>query len=452
MELNSRYFPDSFIFGSSVSPYQVEGNVSSERHNDWDEYFKTHPRQQPFTTREIGPDWWSHPKAEEDLNRLKSLGLQAQRLGFEWARIEPEKGKFDKSAIARYRAIITHVQDLGMAPLVTLNHFTLPDWLGKEGGYVSSSFDSRFKYYTECIADKFGDVKNWLTWNEPSIVLTDQYLSDAWPPRKRRVTAIPRLLQNMRRANHVAYDLLKQKIPDSQVGSVHTMVWLEPHNPKSFFQRAWVNLLNHIFNKLSIDITTDKGNDADFFGYDYYVGYLVKPVSRFTSFAMKKEGLGIPQTFPPCFDIVMPEGYITDTGWPIAPKFFLNSLEYMHKKYPDKPIVITENGLADKQDKYRAFSILTHLAALHEAIQRGVDIRGYYYWSSVDSLEWMAGYSYRFGLIDVNPETGKRSIRKSANLYKEIVASREIDVEKLARRYLIPEQAEKAREIISKFR
>jgi beta-glucosidase len=446
MNMERRIFPESFVFGASVAPYQVEGNVSEKRHNDWDEYFKENPKQQPFKTEEVGPDWFTFPKAEEDINRLKELGLGALRLGIEWARIEPEEGKIDTKAIHRYREIFNNIHQAGLVPLATLNHFTLPDWMSQRGGYSSSVFDSRFKNYTERIADNFGDVKQWITLNEPMTTVTTQYLFDAWPPKKPKILSVPRVLNNMGKANAQAYESIKRQIPDSEVGSSHAMIWLEPEDKTSGIQRKSTDILNYFINKAPIDIVTDRGNNADFIGYNYYTGYFIKPTEKLVGWKMNEEGLGIAKTLPPCFEVIVPEGYKPDTGWPIVPEFFLHSLQYLHKSFPKKPIIITENGIADKDDKYRSFYVLTHLVALHEAIQKGVDIRGYYYWSLIDNLEWMGGYNYKFGLIDLNPTTGERVVRQSAELYKKVATSGIIDVEELAEEFLTPEQKNKAME------
>lgn len=448
MQLERRQFPDSFVFGAGVSAYQVEGNRLHLRNNDWDDYYAAHRNHQPYTNKEIGPDWWTYPKAEHDIDIAKDLGLGSLRIGIEWARIEPRKGEINKVAIKRYREIIDYIHSSGLTPLITLNHFTLPYWLGKEGGYTSSNFASSFKRYSEFIADNFGDVKNWLTLNEPTMTLTNQYLSDAWPPRKARVRSAPTVLENMRRANHLAYDCLKTKIPDSEVGSAHTMIWVEPYSRRSLFQKSWASIINYFLNKMPIDKVTEGGNMADFIGFNYYTGCFIKPVPRLTGLVMREEEYGVPKTYPPCFEIVLPGKYRMDTGWPIVPEFFIHSLEYLHKKFPAKPIVITENGIADEKDKYRSFYILTHLAALQQAILKGVDVKGYYYWSSVDNLEFMAGYKYKFGLISIDHETGERKVRPSAQLYKEIATSRQIDVEGLIKKYLPLDQQMPAREVI----
>ena len=106
-----------------------------------------------------------------------------------------------------------------------------------------------------------------------------------------------------------------------------------------------------------------------------------------------------------------------------------------------KPVIITENGIADREDKLRSFYILTHLVALHEAVRSGVDVRGYFHWTTVDNLEWKEGFGPRFGLIARDPKTGERAIRQSAKLYGEIATSSEIDVNRLEK-YLTPEQKE----------
>jgi beta-glucosidase/6-phospho-beta-glucosidase/beta-galactosidase len=146
-------------------------------------------------------------------------------------------------------------------------------------------------------------------------------------------------------------------------------------------------------------------------------------------------------------EVRKPGAYVSDLGAPIVPGFFLELLQTLNKRY-HKPIIITENGIADRKDVHRPFYMLTHLFSVWKAIQQGVDIRGYLAWATVDNLEWLEGYKEEFGLLHVDPVNGKRTIRKSAHLYKDIINANGIHLEKLLSTYFDGEQRKKAEELI----
>ncbi len=432
-----REFSPQMRFGSATSAFQVEGNVSGQRVSDWDDFIKNSPKP-VVSPDEIGPDWWSDGKAEADLSRLASLGLTVQRLGFEWARIIPEKGKVDANALGKYREMIDCLTSLGFTPMVTMNHFVLPQWVAQEGGWESKKTMKNFQYYAQLLADNFGDVPYWITLNEPSNTVGLGYLTGYWPPGKRRdIPAGAVLMHGLLRANGVAYAAVKKRIPDAQVGVANTLMWTRPNNPDSPWDRTVVRVANWIYNT---GFMAGSRDESDFTGVNYYTGYYLKfnpHVYRLTS---RKNGHGtLELAHIPFGTMRMPEAPTSDIGWPIVPDFFLEALQYLHQKFK-KPIIITENGIADKNDTYRSFYLLTHLIALHEAQRRGVDIPIYNHWASIDNQEWMEGFGCRFGLIGCDPKTGERWIRKSAQLYREIATSGVIDVHRLAVEYLTADQ------------
>ena len=442
----NRNFPENFLFGSAISPFQVEGNLDQSRRSDWDERLNQ-PEQNIIQPGEHQLNWWNEAEAKADLQTISQLGLNAQRLGFEWARIMPEKGSISQEAIGRYRKLVDYLHEQGLTPMVTLNHFVLPAWAAAEGGWESYSTQAAFRHYAECIADRFGDVPYWITINEPTHTAGLGYLSGTWPPGKKNILRALNVLHRLVNAHNVAFEAIKRTIPEAQVGAANTLVWLKPQRPDNFFDRNITKVMNHFYSTRFMDRTKDT---SDFIGLNFYTGYYLKFNARNGRVSAKPNNLGIVSvTDTPLGEIVVPKVPYSDICWPIVPDFFLDALTRLHQTFK-KPIIITENGIADRDDQFRSLYLLSHIVALHEAMVRGVDIKGYFHWSTIDNLEWLEGFRYKFGLIAYNPQTQERTLRRSAALYREIAGSNSIRVNTLAEKYLPPEQQAFLADFLSK--
>lgn len=433
-------FPSHFKFGTSVSSFQVEGN-SGIRKSDWDIYLSQHPGI--IKHGEVGPQWWKRGMAESDIDRMASFGVQVQRLSFEWARIEPEEGKINHDALKRYREIIDHLRKKKIAPLVTLNHYTLPQWIAQKGSWENPKIVLAFEKYVSLIGYEFGDITTWLTLNEPGVLIEVGYLVPIFPPQHAGLISALHARQHMIKAHKRAYAILKKVIPKSSVSMAFAFRWYRPENPHDLFEMQYANYVNYLDSLNYIDAVKDT---LDFIGCNYYAGYFLN-----LNLFKLRFNIHIPRSTPPktiLFGEIRKSGaYVSDLGAPIVPSFFLELLQTLRKRF-HKPIIITENGIADRRDNHRAFYLLTHLVALWKAMQEGVDIRQYLVWSSVDNLEWLEGYSQQFGLIHVDAISGKRTARKSSYLYKDIISARGIDLSMLLSTYLQGEQQKKAELLI----
>lgn len=433
-------FPKHLRFGTAVSAFQVEGN-SGERKSDWDTFLQNHPTI--IKPGEVGPQWWEKGKAEKDIDTMEGLGMQSQRLSFEWARIEPEEGEINYDAIKRYREIIDYLHQKNIEPIVTLNHYTLPHWIAEKGSWENPNIVSAFERYVRVVASEFGDVKTWLTLNEPGVLVESGYLLPYFPPQRFGLWSAFIAHNHMLSAHRKAYAVLKKEIPSSLVSMAFSFRWYRPENPKDILETWYANLVNYFDSINYIDAVKDT---IDFIGCNYYAGYYLN--LNLSKWRLRLHG---PESHPAktiLFGEVRKVGaYVSDLGAPIVPGFFLELLQKLSKRYR-KSIIITENGIADRRDVHRSFYLLTHLIAVWRAIQLGVDIRQYLVWSTVDNLEWLEGYSQQFGLVQVDPVTGERTIRKSALLYKDIVSAQGIDLQKLLNTYFTEEHREKAELLI----
>ena len=435
-------FPPYFLFGSATAAHQVEGD-SGARSTDWDVFFKNNPGIVHFD--EKGPEWWLPGKAERDIESMASLHLKVQRISLSWGRIEPEKGKINLEAVERYKEIIQNIINSGMSPMVTLNHYALPQWVAREGSWTNKRIIGHFEHYVKFAVLEFPEVKYWLTLNEPNILVIAGYLTRYYPPGKNNIFSAFMARWNMLEAHRRAYKKIKKINPAAKVSMTLAFRWNMPEHLNSKMDKWYSDIVNFLGVGSYIHATK---HHLDFIGCNFYTGYYLDLNFRKIKLQMRRTDMLMAKTL--LFgETREPDAYKSDYGWPIVPEFFLDVLRRLNKSF-HLPIIITENGIADRKDKHRAFYIIVHLVVVWKAIQEGMQIDQYIHWSTIDNLEWLEGYTKDFGLIDLNPITGGRHLRESANLYKEIAKNRKIDVEYLCEKYLKGEQKEKAYEIITK--
>ncbi len=362
-------FPDNFYWGSATSSHQVEGG----NFNDWSEWEKSKPE-----IANSGRACDHYNRFREDFDMAKSLNHKAHRFSIEWSRLEPKEGKLNRREIEHYRQVLLSLKERGLEPFVTLYHWTLPVWLAQKGGWLNKKTPYYFDRFVKIVSQNlFDQVNFWITINEPNVYASNSFLRGVWPPQKRSILKYFKVLNNLARAHQLAYRSLHLIDLDCQVGIAKNNV---------YFDRS--PLADYFWNSYFLKKIKD---EQDFIGLNYYFHH------RF----FKKRKLPV-----------------TDLGWGFYPKGIYHLLKDL-RKY-NKPIYITENGLADEKDKQRAKFIKGHLFWVQRAIQEGVDVRGYFYWSLLDNFEWDKGFWPRFGLVEVDYKTLERKIRPSAKIYAKI--------------------------------
>lgn len=393
-----RVFPHGFLWGAATSSHQVEGG----NHNDWSEWEKANAVR---LSRESGgmypPENYISGRAcdhynryEEDFDIAKSLGHNAHRFSVEWSRIEPEEGKFDEKEIEHYRQVIKALRARGMEPFVTLWHWTLPLWLRDKGGVLTKDFPQLFARYAERMAREYkDDVRFWMTLNEPTSVIYNSYLRGVWPPQHMSFPKGLRVYRMLARAHKNAYAVIHSAVPQARVGLGNIMVHIEPTDAHVLNRIA--TYWNDFFSNTYILRLT--GDTHDFYALQYYFHKRIRFPTKDMWDALWKN----------------------DMGWGIYPEGIYYLLVRL-KQY-NKPIYITENGVADARDIHREKFIKEHLAQVHRAIAEGADVRGYFYWSLLDNFEWDKGFWPRFGLVEIDYATLERKIRPSAWEYKKII-------------------------------
>jgi beta-glucosidase len=377
-------FPDGFFWGAATAAHQVEGfNV----HSDW--WAAEQAGLLPHRSEAACNSWvdW-----REDVRLLNEIGLNAYRFSFEWARIEPERGHFDQSALDTYKRQLEALIEAGIEPMVTLHHFTSPRWLAERGGWANVDVVNYFLDYVNKVARHVTDgVRWWITINEPSILAFKAYIEGSWPPHQpNNLRGYARLMRHASRAHKRARTILKQARPDAMVSMAFALWPLQALRPWSPIDQAIALIGDWLWQGRVM-----RRNLAalDWIGVNYY--------SRtFVGWPWPSgDGVGSRER--------------SDFGWEIYPEGLYTVLKRVARY--GKPVVITENGIADADDDQRPAYIVAHVKEMHRAIQSGVDLRGYMHWTLLDNFEWAEGFEQRFGLA-----TRERELRPSARLYGTI--------------------------------
>ncbi len=371
-----------FLFGSAISSYQTEGN---NRYADW----------WLFDRGRSGRASYFWEKWEEDIELLAKLGHNAFRFSIEWSRIQPQPGRIDYDALKTYERIINKLLGMNIEPILTLHHFTNPVWFYRKGGWLHEENLKYFYDYVNILLDNLPKITYYITINEPNVYAFKSYMEGAWIPQERSMFKALKVMNNMIQAHKQAYSMIKRSNPKAKVSLSQNVVVFEPKsilNPISILSTF---IADRLFNLYVLDRCK---NFLDFIGINYYTRARISSLGKYDY-----------------------EGEETNClGWEVYPEGLYSLLVRLYGRYR-KPIMITENGICTDNDYQRMKFIKEHLEAVRRAISRGVDVIGYMYWSLLDNYEWAEGFQPRFGIVEVDYETGERRVRKSAWFYKELI-------------------------------
>jgi len=408
-------FPKDFYWGASTSAHQVEGGNK----NDWTEWEKENTEALAKNAHDHLQLWQLElfPEAlklknyisgkavdhynryEEDFDVAKSLGMNAQRISIEWSRIEPKEGKFDEKEIEHYRNVIFALHDRGIEPIVGLWHWTNPLWFRDMGGWANRKAPHYFARYAAKLANELGgNVKYWITLNEPLVYAGHGYLNGDWPPQKRNIFLYLKVLHHLESAHRRGSNAIRIIDRESLIG-------LAKHN---IFFDSTGGSTNRILKRLgdwwwNRHFLNNVKKHVDFIGLNNYFRSVVR------------YGFGKNVT-----------DEVSDLDWELYPYSVYETLKGL-KRYR-KPVIVTESGLADAKDDRRANYIQEVLTGVHKAINEGVDVRGYLHWSLLDNFEWDKGFWPRFGLVEVDYKDGlKRKVRGSAKDYSKIIKANAVE-------------------------
>jgi len=311
--------------------------------------------------------------------------------------------------------------------MVTLHHFTHPLWFIKKYPWHEEESIDKFIAYVKRITAALCGVRYWITFNEPYVLILAGYLEGCTPPAIRNAQLGVKALANILRAHAAAYDIIHDACPDARVSVAHNMAALAPWKKWNPLDKILARVAKYFYNhslldafltgslkikfpfREEIEIPVPIKNKLDFFGVNYYTRIHL----RFNPF--KKMGIEMRHR-----DI---EGNgLTDMGWEIHPNGLEKVLRYASRL--NVPLIITENGIATRDSQKKIGFMKRHIDVLEKCKQKGMDVRGYFYWSLIDNYEWLQGLDARFGLYRVDFETLKRTPTNAAAYYSYLIKSR----------------------------
>ena len=422
-------FPSGFLWGTATSAHQIEGHNAN---NDWWAWEQAGRVKEPSG---IACDHYR--RFRDDFDLAKTLGHNAHRFSVEWSRIEPREGEFDEQAIAHYQEVVAALRERSLEPIVTLHHYTNPLWLAAKGGWANPQVVEAFARYTRRVAEALGgQVRYWLTLNEPMVYVHMHYLDGIGPPGERNLSLALRVIEHLIRAHAASFHVIHQV---AQARGHDALVSLAAHAQRFVPCRRWwlgdqavarftERIYNHRFLQAVLDgwvhlpgrraiRVPEAANTLDFIGMNYYGRVFMRlgPISG-------TRWLGIRCSTRHHREVT--ERNCLD--WDVYPPGIREVLRWAVPFH--KPVLITENGICTSDDAQRERFILRHLAWVGRAMQEGIPVIGYLYWSLLDNFEWAEGYGPRFGLVEMDYPTQARRIRPSARRFAEICRSNRLAI------------------------
>src|SRR5579859_2600 len=409
--MTNSLFPKHFLWGASTAAHQVEGG----NHNQWTVWERANAERlaanAPERYRHL-PNWPAikeqvcdphnyisgngiehYSRYAEDFKLVKALGLNTFRFGIEWSRLEPREGEWDDTAIAHYRTYIAALRKQHIEPVLTLWHWTMPTWFTDKGAFEKRQNLHYWRRYVKKVCDELGaGVSYVLTLNEPNVYASVSYMEGRWPPQKHNALRMLGVYGNLARAHRQAYEIWKKRYPKARVSIAAQLANGQPRSRYNPLDRLIVCFTDYLWNWWFLDRTRGQ---LDFIGLNYY----------FTQY-LSWRGLR------------NPAGPLNDLGWYMEPRGTGRLLQAVWRRYK-KPIIITENGVADTTDTHRQWWIAETMQAMQDALRAGVQLEGYLHWSLLDNFEWSDGWWPHFGLIAVDRTTMQRTIRPSARWFAE---------------------------------
>jgi beta-glucosidase len=448
--------PADFEFGVATAAYQIEGAVHADGRGPsiWDTFSHTPGKVAAGDTGDVACDHYH--RYPEDVALMGELGVDSYRLSLAWPRIQPTgKGPASPAGLAFYDRLVDALLEKGIAPAVTLYHWDLPQALEDAGGWRVRDTAERFAEYAEIAQQHLGDrVHRWITLNEPFCSAVLGYGTGRHAPGIQDAGAALAAAHHLLLGHGLAVNALRDAAPEASYGITLN---LEPVSPLTDRQadvaaaRRSLVLSNLLFTdpvlggtypeearsiwSASSDFSFLRDGDLavtsvplDFLGVNYYFPARVRDVPHEEPEPALRRIDDIGVASP-----LLAHDEVTEMGWPVDADGIRRLMLWLKETYPGlPPVLVTENGRASADtvedgavaDHDRIYYVAAHLRALAQAVEEGVDVRGYFLWSLLDNFEWAAGYAKRFGLVHVDYETQARVPKASFSWYRDLIASR----------------------------
>ena len=444
-------FPDGFLWGAATAAYQIEGAARDGGRGPsvWDKFSHTEGKVANGHTGDVACGHYD--RVADDVALMADLGLQTYRFSIAWSRVMPEgRGKVNAEGIAFYHRLVELLLDRGITPCPTLFHWDLPQGLEEIGGFRNRDTVSWFGDYAQLMAREFGDkVTMWSTFNEPWCYAYLGHAAGVHAPGLTDPKAAVTVAHHELLAHGLAVQAMRSERDNLSLGIV-----INPSNIRSEGSppapEDQMSIIDAIHNRWWFDGTLNGEYPADLMLRFGHLAEAVQPgdlemikqpldwmgINYYFDVLVRGLGAGEASLRMSAYPTVTgtteadTRAVHTDMGWPITPDGFTDLLVRLKNDYPNMPpIYITENGCAYDDpviegachDERRIEYLDLHLRALQDAIDEGVDVRGYYQWSLMDNFEWALGYDKRFGLVHVDFDTLERTPRDSAHWFREVI-------------------------------
>ncbi|MBR2905286.1 MAG: glycoside hydrolase family 1 protein [Lentisphaeria bacterium] len=391
-------FPENFIWGSGSAAHQIEGD---NYNNQW--YHMEQNNSNPAIKEPSGKACNSWEMLDEDIALLKELGHKGYRFSVEWSRIEPENGRFDHAALARYIDFLQKLKNAGIHTCVTLLHFTHPQWFENLGGFTK---EENIRYFTAFIQFI---VPHLTPYTDSWTVVNEINLGSVSDIQKRKI-----LLKAFAYGSAVV-----KNFSSAPVSAAHALIPCYPLRPYDDMDIAAAHLSNWVTNDYFFhavrtgeivlpqtdgEYVPELKNSCDFWAINYYHRRQID--SRKANLAADKFYFN---NFRMCLDQAVDREF--------NPEVFVNAVS----RLTDKPIWITENGVCTDTDEFRIIYLMLQFQAMQTAMTlHKADICAYFHWSLLDNYEW-GSFDMRFGLASVDRKTFRRTPKKSAYFYKDVI-------------------------------
>jgi beta-glucosidase len=453
-------FPEGFLWGAATSAYQIEGSPLTDGAGPSILHRFAHTPGNTFNgdTGDIAADHYR--RVEEDVAIMRDLGLQTYQFSVAWPRVIPDgTGTVNRAGLDFYDRLVELLLEAGIAPAPILHVWDLPASLQDHGGWANRDTAERFAGYASVVFDRLGDrATHWLTICEPYVVAHGGYIGGDTPPGMRDLYAGLRAAHHVQLAHGRAVQAFRASDATGQIGTSSMAIDIEPatSDPADVAAaertRAYMNALfldPVMLGEYPAEIV-ERFADAwppiadgdmatistpvDFLGFTYYLGATAADANdAVVERTPAKEGGLDRDVVEDMLDVRLAwrDGPQTALSWPIHPDGVRTVLHWLRDRYGNPPIVMTENGAAFADtvtdgrvnDVARVEYIRAHLQAAHRAIEEGVDLRGWFVWSLLDTWEFSLGYKGRFGLVHVDYETQRRTIKDSGWWFRGVMAN-----------------------------
>ena len=436
-------FPPDFLWGAATSAYQIEGSPLADGAGAsiWHRFTHVPGKIEQGHHGDVACDHYR--RFVDDVRLMRELGIQAYRFSISWSRVLADgTGRVNPAGLGFYARLVDTLLEHGIVPSATLYHWDLPVALEDRGGWAHRDAPAWFADYARRMFRTLGDrVPMWSTINEPWVIVDQGYVAGVHAPGRRDWAEAAAVSLNLLRAHAAAVDACRAECP-GQIGLVVNLVPIRAATQAPADQQA-ADRMDAYLNRQFLDPAlrgrfpdemaelfasawpvvgerelAEISRPIDFLGINYYLRLTVR----------EDASAGPARARP----VTPPGAPLTASGWEIYPSGLVEILKWVTQRYGKLPLYITENGAAFDdavatngvvEDPQRVEYLRDHLLAARQAIDAGVNLKGYFVWSLLDNFEWASGYTKQFGIFDVDQETQRRTPKASARFYAQVIRS-----------------------------